>query len=315
MVVATVSTAGNSLTTVMASMVSIFGEGTRILIPFALKLLASIALIDAMLKLFYDLMDDQFNPIGYMFRMIMKFGGWFFLIGHYPDLVNTWVEGCLWVGATAGQDPSIVALLKNPSAMIEQGFIIVNPLATTFKDVSGFGLTGGIMIMIANYIGFIICFFMMAFQMFATYLEFYIVSASAIMLLPFGAWEKTAFLSEKAISGVLASGIKLMVLSFIICALYPSIREFELSPTPTLEEAITLLGTVAAIALLTWKSHAIASGILGAVPSLSGGAVKSGATNVASGVASAGRAIANMTPAGRASNAANNTVKLATGKT
>ncbi|MBS4040099.1 MAG: type IV secretion system protein [Flavobacteriales bacterium] len=303
--------AGNSLTAVMGSLCAVFKVATQNLLPTAIKLVATIALIDTLLRLFSDLMEDKFNPIGFLFNMIMKIGGWTFVVGHYPDLVNTWFEGCLWVGATAAGNENMVSLLKNPSAIIEKGFIILNPFTVMFKDVSALSAGVSMLVSMATYIVLVFCFFMMSWQMFMTYLEFFIVATSAVILLPFGAWDKTAFMAEKAISGVLASGGKVMVLGLILSGVFPEVKKFNLSATPGIEESWMLFAVVGALTFLTWKGHSIALGVIGGMPSLSGGHAMSAASGIAStagkamsagagavgSAVSAGKSLASTTPA------------------
>jgi type IV secretion system protein TrbL len=273
--------AGNSLTAVMGSVCAVFKVATQNLLPSAVKLVATLALIDTMLKLFNDLMEDNFNPIGFLFRMIMKIGGWVFVVGHFPDLVNAWFEGCIWVAATASGNGQMVALLKDPSAIIEKGFTILNPFVVMFKGLGALSLTVSTLISMVTYLLLVICFFMMSWQMFMTYLEFFIVAAAAIMMLPFGAWDRTSFMSEKALGGIIASGGKVMVLGLILAGVFPEVKKFNLSATPGVEESLMLFGTMAALTFLTWQAHPIAMGVIGGMPSLSGGQAMNAAKTMA----------------------------------
>ena len=62
------------------------------------------------------------------------------------------------------------------------------------------------------YIFTILAFFMLAIQVFITYLEFYLVAALSLILVPFGVFKHTAFIAERAFGSVVSFGVKLMVL-------------------------------------------------------------------------------------------------------
>ena len=58
----------------------------------------------------------------------------------------------------------------------------------------------------------LVAFFMLAIQVFITYLEFYLVAALSLVLVPFGVFKHTAFIAERAFGSVVSFGVKLMVL-------------------------------------------------------------------------------------------------------
>jgi type IV secretion system protein TrbL len=122
----------------------------------------------------------------------------------------------------------------------------------------------------------------MAIQVFLAVLEYYLITAVAGVLVPWGLLPQTKFLSEKAIGAVVSAGIKLMVLAFIIAVTNPVLASIHFSgPEIKLNELWSVLLTTGAIAFLSWHAPSLAAGLLAGSPSLGAGAV---AQNLASGV-------------------------------
>jgi hypothetical protein len=73
----------------------------------------------------------------------------------------------------------------------------------------------------------LIAFFVLAIQLFITLIEFKLTTLAGFVLVPFALWNKTAFLAEKVLGNVVASGVKVLVLAVIVgigsgCSRVPS---------------------------------------------------------------------------------------------
>jgi type IV secretion system protein TrbL len=62
----------------------------------------------------------------------------------------------------------------------------------------------------------IVAFFIIAVQVFVVLIEFKLVTLAGFVLVPFGLFGRTAFLAEKVLGNVIASGVKVMVLAVIV---------------------------------------------------------------------------------------------------
>merc|ERR1712070_1359691 len=62
----------------------------------------------------------------------------------------------------------------------------------------------------------ILSFFILAIQLFITLIEFKLTTLAGFVLVPFALWNKTAFLAEKVLGNVVASGVKVLVLAVIV---------------------------------------------------------------------------------------------------
>ena len=112
----------------------------------------------------------------------------------------------------------------------------------------------------------------------------------AVLLLPCGALRQLAFLSEKALGSILAHGVKLAVLAFIVSAALPVCTNLSLPTPPSIEQGLSLALAVGCLLSLAWKGPAWTDGMLAGAPVLSAG----------SGTQTAGadRALAGATAAG-----------------
>ena len=104
------------------------------------------------------------------------------------------------------------------------------------------------------------------------FLEFYVVSALAIILLPFGANSHTKFLYDKVVTSLVGSAMKLMFMAFIMSVSVPLIfaRKFELAQylieNPNIplspEQTAESLGVSMALAFLCWQAPTMAAGLM-----------------------------------------------------
>ncbi|MCE4517962.1 type IV secretion system protein [Xanthomonas hortorum pv. vitians] len=125
-----------------------------------------------------------------------------------------------------------------------------------------------------------------------TQVEFALVAVLGLILVPWGISNHTAFLAEKAIGAVIAQGVKLMVLSFIIAVYGPVLNTFALSPAPPLMVTWLLAGSAIVMAIIAVHAPAVAGGLLSGSPSLTAGsaagvAIGAGAAAIGAGVGAA----------------------------
>jgi type IV secretion system protein TrbL len=148
----------------------------------------------------------------------------------------------------------------------------------------------------------LIAFFILSVQLFVTLIEFKLVTLAGFVLLPFALFNKTAFLAEKVLGNVVASGIKVLVLAVIVGIGTGLFAEFTtaFTGTPTAEEAMSV--ALAALALLGLGifGPSIATGLVSGAPQLGAGAAVGTALAVG-GAAMAGGMGARMAMGGAAS--------------
>jgi len=131
---------------------------------------------------------------------------------------------------------------------------------------------------------------------------------------PFGLFGRTAFLAEKVLGNVIASGVKVMVLAVIVGIGSSLFSEFTsaASGQPTLEEVLAMALAALTLLGLSIFGPGVASGLVSGAPQLGAGAAV-GTGLMVGGMAMAGAAAAQMAVGAGASLAAGGASSAASG--
>lgn len=124
---------------------------------------------------------------------------------------------------------------------------------------------------------------------------------AGFVLVPFGLFGRTAFLAERVLGAVIASGVKVMVLAIIVGIGSTLFSEFTsaASGQPTLEEVLAMALAALTLLGLSIFGPGIASGLVSGAPQLGAGAAVGTGLTVA-GMAMVGAGAAQMAVRGGA---------------
>lgn len=277
------------LTELLQDFASVITLGYGRLLPDAMSLLSILATLEiAFAGIWWALGDGQKIEVE-LLRKIIQIGFFVWVVTNYQWLVEVIIGGFIHVGETAGGHTT-GNLLSNPSAIADYGFKVTKPI---------FEMAGSYKLKIVNALLADVCalmillsYFLLAIVVFVTYLEFYFVSVLGLILVPFGVFKPTAFLSEKVFGGVISYGVRLMVLAFILAIVEPVLAnpKFSVAASPDLYEIFQLFLTVITIAALAWHAPSIASGLLAGAPSFTAGTAVGAGIAAGAGVAAMGAA-------------------------
>jgi type IV secretory pathway TrbL component len=163
-----------------------------------------------------------------------------------------------------------------------------------------------ILIMFVAWLIVVISFFVMAIQFFVSLIEFKLTTLAGFVIVPFGLFGRTAFLAERVLGNVVASGIKILVLAVIIGIGSTIFGQFTgaMNNPPTISDTLTLILVALSLLGLTIFGPGIADGPqLGADRGVGTGLVAAGigATGIAAagGLSAAGGAIVDTARAWR----------------
>ena len=229
-------------------------------------------MIDLVLAVVLNLSDGDHMKT--LITKILKYGFFIWLVMDYKTLAQVILDTFKTVGLKAGGGAISTALFNDPSNIATYGIWVTEPIFEFIDNLGAVDVLKNLhKVIIAGWTGIVImlCYFIIGIQIFITYLEFYIVAALALILLPFGVNRRTAFLGEKAIGAVLSFGIKLMVLAFIAAVTVPLIKTWSLPVDPTNKQMFCLLLGSLAITFLAWHAPAMAAGLLSGHPTLTAG--------------------------------------------
>jgi len=236
-------------------------------------------------------------------RLVKKtlFVGFFaFLIGNFQRLSEIVFASFSGLGLKASGSKLSSEDFLRPGKLAEAGIDAGRPMLTAAAEMSGFpGFFENfvqIAILMVAFLIVIIAFFIMAVQLFVTLIEFKLTSLAGFVLIPFGLFGKTAFLAERVLGNVMASGVKVLVLAVIVgigSTMFDTfVTDFAGQP-PALEDALATTLAALSLAGLAIFGPGIASGLISGAPQLSAGAVI-GTGLAVGGVAMAGAAGARM---------------------
>ncbi|MEN5229773.1 P-type conjugative transfer protein TrbL [Brevundimonas naejangsanensis] len=215
-------------------------------------------------------------------RLVKKtmFVGFFaFLIGNFQRLSEIVFASFAGLGLKAsGSNLSSEDFLR-PGKLAQAGIDAGRPMLTAAAEMSGFpGFFENfvqIAILMVAFLIVLIAFFIMAVQLFVTLIEFKLTSLAGFVLIPFGLFGKTAFLAERVLGNVVASGVKVLVLAVIVgigSTMFDTfVNDFAGQP-PALEDVLAITLAALSLAGLAIFGPGIASGLISGAPQLSAGA-------------------------------------------
>jgi type IV secretion system protein TrbL len=242
-----------------------------------------------------------------LIRKVLYVGFFAFLIGNFHSLSTIVLESFSGLGLKAsGAGVSAEDLLR-PGKLAALGISAGKPLLEAASQLSGFpGVFENlvqILVLLVAFLLVIVAFFVMAVQVFVVLIEFKLTTLAGFVLAPFGLFGRTAFLAEKVLGAIIATGVKVLVMAVVVgigSTLFDQFVATWGSDQPTLEQVLALV--LAAITLLGLSIFcpSIASGLVSGAPQLGAGAAV-GTGLAIGGMAVAGGAVAQMAVGGGAS--------------
>jgi type IV secretion system protein TrbL len=214
-------------------------------------------------------------------RLIKKtlyIGFFAFIIGNFNWLAGIVFESFSGLGLQAGGSSLSGAELLQPGRVAQVGIDAGNPILEAAGDLMGylsfFENLIQIVVLMTAWAIVLIAFFVLAVQIFVTLIEFKLTTLAGFVLIPFALFGKTAFLAEKVLGNIVASGVKILVLAVIVGIGSGLFGEFTsgFPDEPTITDAMALaLGALALMGLSIF-GPGIATGLVSGAPQLSAGA-------------------------------------------
>jgi type IV secretion system protein TrbL len=264
-----------ALTDMLNTIGSMFGAGQAALAPTARWILGTMIVIELV---WFGLQialspGDAGSVARDGIRKVVFLGVFVWFISSFGWLTQQVVKGFIWVGGTAG-GAAVTPTLNDPSGIIDMGFTATQPI---LDHLAAYGVMGFMAnlpdVIISGLCALLVlfAFFILAIQVFVTYIEFGIVATLGLVLIPFGVNGKLAFLAEKVFGSIIAFGVKLMVLAFIIAIALPVLATYSLPPDPTWAQMFNMAVIVFGVLFLAWHAPSVAAGMMAGGPSLTAG--------------------------------------------
>ncbi|MGK2942251.1 MAG: P-type conjugative transfer protein TrbL [Immundisolibacter sp.] len=235
--------------------------------------------IDITLAGLFWAMDSDTNIFGRLIKKVLYVGAFALILNNFSALADIIYGSFAGLGLHATASGLTAADLLKPGRLAGTGFEAAHPLLQQAGALLGFTsffdnfLT--IIVLLIAWIIVIIAFFILAVQLFITILEFKLTTLAGFVLVPFALWNKTAFLAERVLGNVIASGIKVMVLAVIIGIGSSFFDEFITAlrgQEPDIGQAMSLVLAALSLFGLGIFGPGIASGLVSGAPQLGAGA-------------------------------------------
>ena len=229
-------------------------------------------------------------------RLVKKtlyIGFFAFIITNFNNLSAIVFNSFAGIGLKAGGGTLSTADFLRPGRLAQTGLDAAQPLLDAASQMMGFTSFFAnfvqIAVLMVSWLLVLIAFFILAVQLFVTLIEFKLTTLAGFILIPFALFNKTAFLAEKVLGNIVASGVKVMVLAVIVgigTGLFSQFTQTYVGGQPTVEQALSVVLAALALLGLGIFGPGIATGLVSGAPQLGAGAA------VGTGLAVAGTAMA-----------------------
>lgn len=203
------------------------------------------------------------------------------LIGFIGYLINNWhsltmmvVDGMTQLGLKAGGSAmSFNTFLNSPEQIVSDGFNVAKHVYEVCNNCSLITNAGWLIIYLVAVAMILLAMFWLAITVFVTTLEFKLVTLASMILVPFAVWQKTTFLSDRALGYVFSVGAKLFALALVVTIGEKFLTNMTVSATPSLENAAAIVLACFTVLVLALSGGSLASALVSGGPQLGAGAV------------------------------------------
>jgi type IV secretion system protein TrbL len=271
-------------------------SGFGFLRPEVAFLTAVLVIVDMTLAGLFWAMGGE-DAIARLIKKTLYVGFFALIIGNWKILTGIVFDSFAGLGLQGAGAPITYAEFLQPGRLARVGIEAGRPILQAVGQLTGFisffENFVQIFILLLAWLIVIATFFILAVQLFVTLIEFKLTTLAGFVLVPFGLWGKSAFLAERVLGNVIASGVKVLVLAVIVGIGTTLFGHFSAAITgqPSLEDALAIMLASLAMLGLGIFGPGIATGLVSGAPQLGAGAA-AGTGLAAVGLGVAGGAVA-----------------------
>ena len=258
-------------------------------------LTATLVVLDMVLAGLYWAMGGSEDLIAKLIKKILYVGAFAFIITNFNALSSILFRSFAGLGLVASGSTLTSAQFLQPGRLAGIGVDAGHPILTQIGDLAGFpGVflnLDSIVVLFLAWLVVLVSFFVLAVQLFVTLIEFKLTTLAGFVLVPFALWNRTAFLAERVLGNVVASGVKVLVLAVIVGIGSTLFAEFHnaIGTEPSIDQALAVMLAALSLLGLGIFGPGIATGLVSGAPQLGAGAA-AGTALGAAGLAVAGGA-------------------------
>jgi len=235
--------------------------------------------IDITLAGLFWAMEGDGNVLARLIKKVLYVGAFALILNNFSTLSMAVYNSFSTLGLHATANNLTAADLLRPGKLASTGYQAAYPLLQQAGKLIGFTTffdnAVTILVLVFAWAVVILSFFVMAVQLFITIIEFKLTTLAGFVLVPFALWGKTAFLAERVLGNVIASGIKVMVLAVIVgigTTFFATFISALQGHDPSLADAMALVLASLSLFGLSIFGPGIATGLVSGAPQLGAGA-------------------------------------------
>jgi type IV secretion system protein TrbL len=228
--------------------------------------------------LFWAMAGDE-DVLARLIKKTLYVGFFAFLIGNFNSLCRVVYESFSGLGLEASGSTLSAQTLLQPGKLAQVGIDAGKPILAAASSLMGyvsfFTNFVQIFVLLVAWVVVVLSFFILAIQLFITLIEFKLTTLAGFVLIPFALFNKTAFLAEKVLGNIVASGVKILVLAVIVgigSTLFSQFTQGFGSNQPTIEDALSIMLGALSLFGLGIFGPGIATGLVSGAPQLGAGA-------------------------------------------
>lgn len=257
-------------------------------------LASTLVVIDVTLAALFWSWSAGDDVIARLIKKTLYVGFFAFLLSNFNGLAKIVFQSFSGLGLKAAGSGMSAADFLRPGKLAQSGIDAGKPILESAMQMCGFPQFFDnfpqIAVLMVAWLIVLVAFFVLAVQLFVTLIEFKLTTLAGFILVPFGLFGRTAFLAERVLGNVVASGVKVLVLAVIVgigSTLFGEFIQDFGGQEPSLEEVLSL--ALASLCLLGLGIFGpdIANGLVSGAPQLGAGAAV-GTGLAAGGLAAAG---------------------------
>mgnify|MGYP000732886237 FL=1 len=226
------------------------------------------------------------DVIAKLIRKVLYVGAFAYIIGNFNWLSSIVFRSFAGLGITATGSAITMENFLQPGRLAKTGIDAGAPILEQVGEMAGlpevFVNLDAIAVMFLAWLVVVLCFFVLAIQLFITLIEFKLTTLAGFVLVPFALWNKTAFLAEKVLGNVVSAGIKVLVLAVIVGIGSGLFAQFQVHPAePSIDHALVIMLASLTLLALGIFGPGIATGLVSGAPQLGAGAMAGAAVGAA----------------------------------
>src|SRR6516162_381388 len=219
------------------------------------------------------------DVLAHLVKKTLYVGFFAFLIGNFNALAKIVFNSFAGLGLKAAGSGLSADQFLQPGRLAQVGIDAGKPILDAASQLMGFVAFFEnfiqIFVLLIAWLVVLVAFFILAVQLFITLIEFKLTTLAGFVLVPFGLFNKTAFLAERVLGNVIASGVKVLVLAVIVgigTTLFSQFTQGFGANQPSLEDALALVLAALSLLGLGIFGPGIATGLAAGAPQLGAGA-------------------------------------------